>query len=208
MSDVSSGASQPLNDSSYESSLDTPHDQMAQAQRLSASENDHLSLLIRAIDWFQEFLGRLVAWFGFLMVCGILVVVVMRHGLNAGSIALQEIVQRSHAALFMLGASYALKHDAHVRVDVLSRNWSKTTRAWVEVFGTIILLVPMCLTIFWASLPFVISSWSTFEGSSETGGLPGIFLEKTLIPVTALLVLLAGLAKAGHAILIIRNKEL
>lgn len=100
-----------------------------------------------------------------------------------------------HAVVFMLGIPYALKHDVHVRVDVFAERLGKRGRAWVDVMGHLLFLVPVCVTILVFSLPYVASSWQVLEGSSEVGGIPGVFLLKTLIPLSAVLLLLQGLAE-------------
>ena len=133
-----------------------------------------------------------------------LLVVVLRYAVGVGSIALQEAVAYMHGALFTLGAGYTLKHDAHVRVDVFYRGWSPRGKAWVDLGGTIVLLVPFCLFLIWTSYDYVAQSAIHLEGSAEAGGLPGVFLLKALIPIMAALVLLAGIARAGRALAVLR----
>ena len=122
------------------------------------------------------------------------VIVLFRYGFNMGAIAVQESVLYLHAIAFMLGIPYALKHGAHVRVDVFAERLGERGRIWVEVMGHCLFLFPVCLTIMILSTPYVLASWSVFEGSSEVGGLPAIFLLKTLIPLTAALLMLQGVA--------------
>ena len=160
---------------------------------------------IRRIEAAIEALGRTVAWLGLMMVVVTTVVVVLRYVFGIGSIALQEAVAYMHAALFTLGASYALKHDAHVRVDVFYRGWSERTRALVDLFGTVVLLLPFCLFMIWVSYDYVARSIELLEGSPEAGGLPGVFVLKSLIPAMAVLLLLAGVARAGRAVLNLRS---
>lgn len=107
---------------------------------------------------------------------------------------MQELVLYLHATLFMVGASFTLKQDEHVRVDIFYRRFSPKTQALVNLAGTLFLLIPSCIFMFWISLDYVQASWAVFEGSREAGGLPGVFLLKTLIPIMALLLLLQGLA--------------
>ncbi|MEL6189224.1 MAG: TRAP transporter small permease subunit, partial [Myxococcota bacterium] len=133
------------------------------------------------------------------------VVVVLRYGLGVGSVALQETVAYMHASLFMIGASYALLHDAHVRVDVLYRGWSRRAQARVDLLGTLFLLVPFCVFAVVISAQYVAASWRLLEGSPEAGGLPGVFLVKTLIPVMAVLLLISGLARLGRCWLVLRE---
>jgi TRAP-type mannitol/chloroaromatic compound transport system permease small subunit len=159
----------------------------------------------RGLERFIDRLGRAVAWLGLGMVVTTFGVVVLRYAFSVGSVALQEAVAYMHAALFMLGASYALLHDGHVRVDVLYRGWSLRARAWVDLAGTVLLLLPFCAFTLGVSFDYVASSWALLEGSAEAGGLPGVFLLKSLIPVMAALLVLAGAARAARCVVILRG---
>jgi TRAP-type mannitol/chloroaromatic compound transport system permease small subunit len=130
------------------------------------------------------------------MVALTVLVVTLRYAFNQGSILLQEAVMYLHALVFMLGIPYALKQNAHVRVDVLHGRLSDRGRAMVDLLGHLLFLVPVSLTIVVYSYGYVMNSWYILERSSEVGGIPGVFLLKTLIPLTALLLLLQGLAES------------
>lgn len=133
------------------------------------------------------------------MVLLTLLLVVLRYAFSEGAIALQEAVVYLHGTLFLLGIPYALRHDEHVRVDVLSGRLGARGRAIVDLAGHLLLLTPLCLAILALSLPYVAASWRVLEGSSEVGGLPFVFLLKSLLPLMALLTLAQGLAEAGRA---------
>lgn len=122
--------------------------------------------------------------------------VVMRYGFDRGSIATQELVLHLNAAAFLLGGAYALLRDAHVRVDIVQQRWSPRTQARVEMAGLLLLLLPFCAALFWLSLDYVAASWRLREASREAGGLPGVYLVKSLIPVSAALLALAGAGRA------------
>jgi len=128
------------------------------------------------------------------------VVVVLRYGFDVGAIAAQESVIYLHATAFMLGIAYTFKHDEHVRVDIFYSRFSSRGRARVDLLGHIFFLLPLTATVFWLSIPYVTASWRILEGSSEVGGVPGIFLLKTLIPVMAALLFLQGSAESLRAI--------
>jgi TRAP-type mannitol/chloroaromatic compound transport system permease small subunit len=130
------------------------------------------------------------------MVALTVLVVTLRYAFNQGSILLQEAVMYLHALVFMLGIPYALKQNAHVRVDVLHGRLSDRGRAMVDLLGHLLFLAPVSLTIVVYSYGYVMNSWYILERSSEVGGIPGVFLLKTLIPLTALLLLLQGLAES------------
>ena len=142
----------------------------------------------------NEWLGRAVSWLSLLMVLVTVAVVVLRYVFGMGWIWLQESVTFMHATLFLVGAAYTLKHEGHVRVDIIYRRFSERGRAWVDLIGSLTLLLPVCLFIFIVSWDYVVQSWALFEGSREVGGLEGVFLLKSLILAMAGLLLLQGVA--------------
>lgn len=150
---------------------------------------------VHYIDRFTDRSGRLLAWLALAMALVTTVVVVQRYGFNAGSIAAQEAVTYMHGCLFMLGAAYALKTDSHVRVDIFYRNFSPRTRAWINSLGGIVFLLPLCAFIGFASWNYVSESWLIRETSPEPGGIPAVFLLKSLIPLMAFNLFLQGLAE-------------
>ena len=132
-------------------------------------------------------------------------IVLFRYGFNLGAIAVQESVLYLHAIAFMLGIPYALKTDQHVRVDVIYGRLSARGKAWVNLLGHCLFLMPVSASLFWLSLPYVGASWRILEGSAEVGGIPGIFLLKTLIPVTSALLFVQGLVGVARSVGIIRS---
>ncbi len=151
--------------------------------------------LISGLDTCTEWLGRAVAWLAPLMVLITCAVVLLRYGLGQGSVALQESVTYMHAALFMLGAGYALKHHKQVRVDILYRRFRPEGRAWVDALGGLLFLVPLAIFIGWISQDFVRSAWRIREVSADSGGLAWVYLLKSLIPLLAVSLLLQALAE-------------
>jgi len=168
---------------------------------------NQLGRLAERLDRIAEFTGRSIAWLTLGMVLITFAVVVLRYGLQIGSIALQESVTYLHAIVFMLGAAYTLKHDSHVRVDIFYQKASPRTRAWTNLLGTLLLLFPTCGFIFASSLDYVASSWSIQESSREAGGLDGVFLLKTVIPFMALLLLMQGTSLVLRSALVIAGRE-
>ena len=132
-------------------------------------------------------------------------IVMLRYGFDIGSIALQESVTYLHASCFMLGAAYTLKVDEHVRVDIVYRNLSLQNKAWVNLIGSALFLIPLTLLIAWSSVDYVIQAWEVKETSADAGGLPFVYLLKTLIPLFALSLLCQAVAEGLKSILAIRN---
>ena len=150
--------------------------------------------LADGFDRINEGLGQAVSWLSLVMVVVTVVVVVLRYVFGMGWIWLQESVTFMHAALFLIGGAYTLKHEGHVRVDIIYRKFSERGQAWIDLIGTLTLLLPVCLFIFYISWDYVAQSWSLHEGSREVGGLEGVFLLKTLILVMAVLLVLQGVS--------------
>ncbi len=146
----------------------------------------------RLIDWT----GRAVAWLTFAMIVVTCVVVVLRYGFDASAIMLQESVIYMHGAVFMLGLAYTAQHDGHVRVDVLYGRASPRARGVVNLVGHLVLTIPLCATIFLTSLDYVANSWSILEGSQEVGGIPAVFALKTLIPLSAAMLIAQAAVQA------------
>lgn len=166
-----------------------------------------LRACVHYIDIFTDRSGRLLAWLVIAMALLTAAVVVMRYGLNIGSIAAQETVTYMHGCLFMLGAAYTLKSGAHVRVDIFYRDFSPRARAWVNSLGGIIFLMPLCAFIGFASWNYVTESWLILETSPEPGGIPAVFLLKSLIPLMALNLFLQGLAETLRSALVLIADE-
>ncbi|MFQ5469873.1 MAG: TRAP transporter small permease subunit [Gammaproteobacteria bacterium] len=120
----------------------------------------------------------------------------MRYLFQSGSVALQELEWHLFSLIFLLGAAYTLKHDEHVRVDVIyqGRLMNDKRRAWVNLVGGLFFLLPFCLLIITSSEPFVTNSFSMSEGSPDPGGLTHRFLLKAAIPLGFFLVALQGIS--------------
>lgn len=159
------------------------------------------------IDAFNEHTGRLLAWLTLAMVLLQFAVVVGRYVFGVGSIFYQELIIYFHAFLFMLAASYTLKRDGHVRVDVLYREASPRRKAMVNLLGSLFLLIPVCVLIVWISWAYVARSWSIMEGSQETSGIQAVFLLKSAIVAFAVMVGLQGISMALRSLLAIGGDE-
>lgn len=159
------------------------------------------------IDRFSEVTGKLVAWLTLLMVIVTFVIVVMRYAFDAGLIWLQESVIWMHAAVFMVGAAYTLKHDEHVRVDVFYRSSSAKRKAWTDLLGVLLFLLPVCGFLLIKSWDFAAVSWSIKESSRESGGLPYplVPMAKSILVVMPLIVGLQGISILLKSMLTIRR---
>ena len=151
--------------------------------------------LVRIIDNFTEVTGRALSWLCLALAVMTSAIVLLRYGFDIGWVAAQESITYLHASLFMLGAAYTLKHGGHVRVDIFYRRFSQRTCAWINSIGAIVFLLPLCLFITFISWQFVSESWAIREGSMDPGGIQGVFLLKSLIPLMAVNLMLQGMAE-------------
>lgn len=162
--------------------------------------------LLSALDGLAEWSGRIIAWFTLGMVLVYFAVVMLRYLFDYGSIAMQESVLYMHAATFLIGAACTLRRDRHVRVDLFYRRLGDVGRAWVNLLGSLLLLWPVAGFVLWGSWEYVQAAWAVREASAETGGLPYVYLLKSLIPVFALLLWLQGLAEIVRNALILSGR--
>jgi len=165
-----------------------------------------VSEFAKRLGMVNEWTGRAVAWLTLLMVIITFTVVVLRYGFNLGSIAMQESIIYLHALNFMLGAAYTLKHDAHVRVDIFYQKMGPRGQAWVDLFGTLLLLLPVCGFIFWTSWEYVAAAWAVQETSGEAGGLPFVYLLKSILLLMPSLLIIQGAVIIITSMLILQGK--
>ena len=165
-----------------------------------------LARFVGFVDKLMETVGRGVAWLTLAMVLTTFLVVVMRYGFALGWVWMQETYVWLHGIVFMIGAGYTLLHDDHVRVDIFYGPASPRDKALVNLLGVFVLLLPVLAIVAYVAWPYVIESWSKVEGSREAGGLPGLFLLKTMILGFCGLVALQGLALAARSILILAGR--
>ena len=148
----------------------------------------------QTINHTNRAIGSAVAYASIAMALVTTGVVILRYGFEQGAIAAQESVLYLHGTLFMLGAAPTLLADKHVRVDVFYRNFSPRQQTWVNTLGHTLFTIPICLLIIFGSWGYVAESWSILESSPEPGGIPAVFLLKTLIPAMAVLLLLQAIS--------------
>lgn len=161
------------------------------------------------LDRFSRLTGTVTAWLTLVMVVVTTVIVILRYVFDAGFIWLQESVTWMHAAVFMLGASYTLLHEEHVRVDIFYRSMSEARRAWVDLLGVLIFLLPMCAYLAYVSFDFAAASWSIRESSREPGGLvyPLIPILKSVVVLMPVAVGLQGVSLLLRSLARIRGRH-
>lgn len=162
-----------------------------------------LEKIYALIDAISHHLGRAVSWIAVAMVLLQFAIVLMRYIFGQTSILMQESVVYLHSMLFLMGASYTLLHEGHVRVDIFYRDARERTKALIDFLGAIFFLIPVCVLLWWWSWPYVEQSWAVQEGSKETSGIQVLYLLKSTILVFAGLMGLQGVSMALRTLLIL-----
>ena len=153
------------------------------------------------IDAVNTAVGRVAAWLYPLLVLLVLLHVVLRYAFGLNLIELEELHWHLYAAAFLLCYGYTYAMNEHVRVDLMSAHWSPRTRAWVEIAGVLLLLLPFTLILTWYAIDFFWQSWALRERSEMPGGLPGRYVLKFVLLISLMLLTLQGVAVAARAYL-------
>jgi TRAP-type mannitol/chloroaromatic compound transport system permease small subunit len=141
-----------------------------------------LLAISRAIDWFNERVGKAMMWLVLAAVLVSSVNAVVRYGFNASSNAWLELQWYLFGAVFLLGAAYTLKQNEHIRIDIVSSRLSTNARNWIDIIGHILFLAPLCILMLWLGVPFFLRSFASGEISSSAGGLI-VWPAKLLVPL-------------------------
>jgi TRAP-type mannitol/chloroaromatic compound transport system permease small subunit len=163
--------------------------------------------LEKLIDRFSDFIGWIAAVLMLLMLVNVFYDAIMRYLFRSGSIALQEMEWHLFSAMFLLGISYALKEDGHVRVDILYDRLRPRAKAIINIVGTLLLLVPISVLIVDGSIWFVNEAYTLNEISGDPGGLTRRWLVKAVIPVSFALLLVSAAGFVIRNINIFRGLE-
>ncbi len=169
---------------------------------ISLSEN-----LISVIDLSVIFIGEIVKWVMPLMVISVVIAVFALSIYGVSSILWDESAIYLHAIGICLGVAPTYLAGQHVKVDIFYDRMRPNAKALVEVCGFYALLIPVCLAVIWRSQSFVAFAWQSFEGSTNSGGIKGVYLLKTALSVMFILLLIQGLSVALRAAIQLRAKK-
>jgi len=161
---------------------------------------------VQWIDRINLIIGKAVSWLTFILVLVIILDVSLRYVFSITSAASFEVEWHLFAIIFLLGAAYTLQEDRHVRVDVFYDKYSKKAKAWINLLGTLLLLIPFCAIIFSESLYFVKNSYDLSETSPQPGGLQNRWIIKSMIPLGFFLLMLGGVSMVLRSIKILKQK--
>lgn len=150
--------------------------------------------LSRAIDELNERVGRLVYWLILIMVLVSAANATSRYALSIASNAWLELQWYLFSAVFLLCAGYTLRHNEHIRIDVVSSRLSRRTQIWIDVFGLIFFLLPISVYMMWSSWPIFMNAWNSGEVSASAGGLIR-WPARLLVPAGFFLLTLQGISE-------------
>lgn len=178
------------------------HERVVQA--VAAAEHGAVALVLpetrlsRALDALIGGIGRAVSWLWIVLIAIIMINVVMRYAFGLGLIVFEELQWHIYAIGFMVGLSFGVAGDRHVRIDVLADRFAPRTRAWIELFGLLLFLIPFALLIAWDAIPFVTRSWAAGEVSVAPGGLPARWALKSVIIIALCLLAIAAFSRLSR----------
>lgn len=158
-----------------------------------------------ALVYFIDIIGKLIAWILLLMIFNVLFDVVMRYFFHNSSVGMQELEWHLFSVVILFGIGYALKEGAHVRVDFLYDNFSPKTKAYINIFGTFLFLIPLATLIVFGSFEFVHDSYIMNEISEDPGGLTQRWLIKAMIPIGFIFLLFCGAVYILKNIIILKE---
>jgi TRAP-type mannitol/chloroaromatic compound transport system permease small subunit len=159
---------------------------------------------VRAVDAFTELLGRYLIWLVLIVTLISAGNAVARYGFNMSSNAWLEIQWYLFSAIFLLLAGYGLKRGAHVRIDLVAGRLSHRTQAWIDIFGGLFMLLPVCMLMLWHGWEAFAESWRIQEYSTDAGGLLR-WPVKLLVPVGFALLILQGIAETIKRVAFLRG---
>ncbi len=172
---------------------------------------EKLLRIARIVDRFNNRVGLLLSWLVLVMVIVGVYNAVTRKlsqsiGVDLSSNMYIEAQWYMFSLVFLWAAAYTLRHGAHVRVDIIYSRLSRRRKAWIDVLGTMLFLIPLCLLVIWVSVPYAWESWRILEDSPDPGGLPR-YLIKSAIPIGFILLLMQGLSELVHNIALLRGMD-
>ena len=155
---------------------------------------------IRVIDTFSEWWGKLFCWLILPMVLGLTYEVVARYWFHAPTIWAFDMTYMLYGSLFMLGAAYALLKGGHIRTDMFYEKYSNRGKGMVDAAAYLFFFFPGLLLVFFSSIDEAYHAWLIMERSEQTAWRPILAPFKTVVPLTALLLIVQGVSEFLKAV--------
>ena len=160
-----------------------------------------LTSIADRLDRLIDAIGRITGWSAFALVLVMSFNVLLRYMVRTGSVGMQELEWHLMAPICMLGLSYAILHDGHVKVDILYGNFSPGLQRLVDLISTL-LVIGVVGILLWLSLPYVQQSYAIGEKSPDPGGLTHRWIVKAMLPSGFALLLIQSVAAALRAFVV------
>ena len=157
------------------------------------------------MDKLQEKIGVFFSWMILAMAFLTFAIVILRYAFNTGWVWLQELLIYLHAIIFLMTMAFALLKNNHVRVDIFYSKMTPIKKAWVNLLGVGFLLIPTCAVVIYQSWPYVVNSWAVFESSVDAEGLAYVYILKTFILISMILLALQGVSLSLKSLKVIRG---
>ena len=160
-----------------------------------SAESTNAPAICQKLDRFVIKVGKVAAWSNCLLIAAIIINVVMRYVFGKGQVWLEEMQWHLYALAVMIGLSYSHARNSPIRVDILHQRFSTRTRAFWEIVGMVLFLLPWIVVMVWMGSAFWTESWRVNEGSDSPLGLPWRWIIKAVIPISFTLLGLAVLSR-------------
>jgi TRAP-type mannitol/chloroaromatic compound transport system permease small subunit len=163
--------------------------------------------LVSFLDGINEGVGKLFSWSTTFMVWIIFALVVMRYGFGMFSQKASELSTYFFAISFLMASGYTFKNEKHVRVDLFYAKWSDKRKAWVNLIGSTLFLMPWCVVSIIVCFKYAKTSFLRGEVSAEPSGLPVIWILKFILVFGFILLFIQGLSAIAKSLNVIRGVD-
>ena len=143
-------------------------------------------------------IGIATSWIWMVLLVVIVANVVLRYAFDQGRIEFEELQWHLYSIAFLFGIAYTFQKDSHIRVDVFHERFRPRLKAWIELYGIVLFVLPFIALVLIYSLPFVVISFEISEVSASPGGLPFRWLIKAMLPAAFLLLFLAAISRLSR----------
>lgn len=165
-----------------------------------------MNAYLKAVDGLNTWIGRIVGWVMIFIMLVTVYDVVARRLFNEPVIWAFDVSVQLFALHFMITAAYALLHNEHVAIDIFKNRLAPRKQAMLDIVSFVVFFFPFMIALFFYGWDFAARSWATRETSWGVVALP-VYYIKTVIPITAVLLMLQGVASVIRLLEIVRKGE-
>ena len=170
-------------------------------------ESDNSPKIVKTYDRYIVRMGNALSWLNIVLIVVIIVQVILRYVFGHGLVKLEELQWHLYGVCIIFGFSYCQARDTHIRLDILYERFSPRTKDIVAIFGTIFLLMPFVITVFYHSFPFFWESYVHAEYSDAPMGLPFRWIIKGTIPLGFFLIFCSALSRIFRSLSNLKHSQ-